>query len=150
MHGAGPPTVSGAEGPLRQGPLGGRELNPGILKKEDEELTREEWQEKLAYKHLANNYPQQYGKDMPTGTISRLGLLESTGPLLGDSPHNLSRFRVLKLAATVIAVGVTFGLMPETINGRRHMFSDVRQRTPAVSFASQHRYSLAAAWAPFS
>ena len=155
-----PPSASGADGPLSQGPLGGRQVDESILDKEDEELTRclvpcysvvpsappplrlstlwppptlprpphapvrcsgalpgtrlvlvltsaalltrcrEEWQEKLAYKHLASNYPQQYGKQMPTGTISRWGVLESTGPLLGDSPHNLGRFRAFKLVVT--------------------------------------------------
>ena len=117
---------------------GGRALSPEILAKADSELTTQEWQAKLAHAHLVSNYPQQFGKVPDIGTVSRLGLLESTGPLLGDSPVNLGKFRVITALVTVFAVGTCFMLMPETINGRRHIFSSVRvPQNPHVSLGLQ-------------
>ena len=55
-----------------------------------------------------------------------LGLLESTGPLLGDDPKRLGRFRVITLATTGIMVGVIFANMPaQDHKGRPTILSSV-------------------------
>jgi hypothetical protein len=90
----------------------GRSAPHPILGREDEVITKEEWQRRLAAKHLADAYPQQLGQTQDLGTRSMLGLLESTGPLLGEDPKRLGRFRVITLATTGIMMCVIFANMP--------------------------------------
>lgn len=104
----------------------GRRAPHPILGRDDEVLTKEEWQQRLATKHLADAYPQQFGQTQELGTRSVLGLLESTGPLLGEDPKRLGRFRVITLATTGIMVGVIFANMPaQDHKGRPTILSSV-------------------------
>lgn len=93
--------------------------------KRDEDLTTEEWQDRLVIKQLAINYPQQFGKSPEIGTVSRLGLLESTGPLLGHDPVRLGKWKAISAVIAGTVAVTCLALMPETINGRPHMFSSV-------------------------
>jgi hypothetical protein len=142
-----PPTMSdpaagdGQPQPKASAPPGGRPLvAPGrsaphpILGRDDEVITKDEWQRRLAMKHLADAYPQQLNQTQDVGTRSMLGLFESTGPLLGDDPKRLGRFRVITLATTGIMVGVIFANMPaQDHKGRPTIFASVRLRTGARS-----------------
>ena len=100
-----------------------------LLGRDGEQFTREEWKQRLATKHLSEAYPQQFGKQQYLGTVSRLGLLESTGPLLAEDPVRLGRFRVITAVATTVIVGVIFAQMPATDHkGRPTIFASVRLR----------------------
>ena len=102
-----------------------------LLGRDGEQFTREEWKQRLATKHLSEAYPQQFGKQQYLGTVSRLGLLESTGPLLAEDPVRLGRFRVITAVATTVIVGVVFAQMPATDHkGRPTIFASVRLRLP--------------------
>ena len=98
-------------------------------------------------KHLADAYPQQLNQTQDVGTRSMLGLFESTGPLLGDDPKRLGRFRVITLATTGIMVGVIFANMPaQDHKGRPTIFASVRLRTgarSALSSAPASRFAMA-------
>jgi hypothetical protein len=124
----------GATGLERVSTKGGGALGPALERvadKRDEELTREEWQDKLQYKHMQQRYPQHFaGVQQEIGTVSRLGLLESTGPLLGESPARLGQFRLITAVVTGLSVFTCLALMPQTINGKPHMFSSVRRSQP--------------------
>jgi hypothetical protein len=118
----------------------GRRAPHPILGRDDEVLTKEEWQRRLATKHLADAYPQQFGQTQELGTRSMLGLFESTGPLLGEDPKRLGRFRVITLATTGIMVGVIFANMPaHDHKGRPTILS-------SVSMLLNDSQRLAAQW----
>ena len=105
-----------------------------LLGRDGEQFTREEWKQRLATKHLSEAYPQQFGKQQYLGTVSRLGLMESTGPLLAEDPVRLGRFRVITVVATTVIVGVVFAQMPATDHkGRPTIFASVRLRLPSPS-----------------
>ena len=130
-----PPEWARGGRPLTQRPGARPPVHP-ILGREDEVITTAEWQKRLKTKHLSDAYPQQFHAQNPQmfqqqelGTKSFLGLFESTGPLLGDDPKRLGKFRVITLTVTAFMCGCIFMNMPANDHkGRPTIFASVQQR----------------------